>query len=69
MKGLYITHHLDIAADDRAIDFPHRMLNSIVQEFIFDLHNGSYSDFYKVYCNGYYLFIYLSNGNRVDVQL
>ena len=63
-----ITFHKEIGAIHRlATDFPHAALNTTIQEFIIKL--DKQAEFYKVYTNSHYLFIYLADDTRIDVAI
>jgi hypothetical protein len=62
-----ITYHQQISLDKEATYFPHSCLNKSIQDFIEE--RKVKEKMYLTSSNGYYLFIYLLNGDRIDVQL
>jgi hypothetical protein len=64
---MYITYHQQITLDPKAEYFPHLCLHRDIQKFIED--HKVKAKTYLVTTNGYYLFIYLTNGDRIDVEL
>lgn len=64
---MYITYHQQIILDPKANYFPHCCLHNSIQAFIEEKKVKAKT--YLVTTNGYYLFIYLLNGDRIDVQL
>lgn len=64
---MYITYHKEVTLDKDATYFPHSCLSKEIQDFIEEKKVKASS--YLVATNGYYLFIYLCNGDRIDVCL
>jgi hypothetical protein len=65
---MYITYHEEISIGDKeVIDFPHGCLDITIKVYLEN--KGISQANYKVRSNGYYLFIYLDNGDRVDVKI
>lgn len=64
---MYITYHKSVECPEGLSSIPHQLLCSAVQKFITE--NNCLQKFYKVKSNSYYFFIYLNNGDRIDVAL
>lgn len=64
---MYITYHREVELNGKTIKFPHNCLAKEIQDFI-ELKTAK-QYFYEVKTSNSYLFIYLINGDRVDVQL
>lgn len=64
-----ITYHLSIELPKNKIlgRIHHSCLNNEIQQLI--INNNEKQDTYLIDFNGYYQFIYLKSGNRIDVQL
>lgn len=66
---MYITYHKELTRPKKVNSFiPHQCLNEDIQKFIKE-HNCQQVDGYYVDNNGFYFFIYLDNGDRIDVKL
>lgn len=66
---MYITYHLELAKPKEITAFiPHKCLHADIQNFIKE-NNCTQVDGYYVDSNGFYFFIYLDNGNRIDCQI
>ena len=65
---MYITYHLNVPLpeDDKTFDFFHSDLNEEIRDYL--VNNGLMQKSYKMFASNYYLFIYLDNGDRVDVK-
>lgn len=62
-----ITYHKEIQlVGTNWINIPHQHLSNEIKSFIED--RNVKQDVYSVSANNWYLFIYLSNGDRIDVQ-
>lgn len=66
-KVFTITYHEGISPKENEIVFPHAMLDREIRDFL--LEQDVYQDTYLVSSNDYFLFIYLRNGDRVDVAI
>lgn len=64
---MYITYHKSIQPVGDESLIPHEILNEELREFIES--KGLKQDHYAFHDNGMYFFIYLDNGDRVDVTL
>lgn len=66
---MYITYHKEIDKPVGIIiqNLPHIVLDDKIRQFIEE--RGVKQDNYYFKSNNYYMFIYLDNGDRVDVQL
>lgn len=65
---MYITYHLQIEKpSDVTNTIPHEVLNKEIQDFLKE--RNCIQKHYYFFDNGFYFFIYLENGNRVDVEL
>lgn len=68
---MYITYHKEVSIpepESSAIDtIPHIVLSNKIQDFIEA--RGVKQERYYCYENGYYFFIYLDNGDRIDCSL
>lgn len=64
---MYITYHQSCDAPESHIEMPFYTLAPEIQDKLKEW-NVKQPE-YKVGCNGYYLFIALDNGDRVDVHL
>lgn len=62
---MIITYHEDISVNGNTILFPHSCLNKEIQLFLSE--RNIFQSFYNVKSNSNFLFIYLDNGNRIDV--
>lgn len=62
-----ITYHKDLSFSGNMFKVPHSVLNKEIQNFINE-HVASQLE-YLCSSNGFYFFIYLGNGDRIDVQL
>ena len=65
---MHITYHVNVQLDMNATYFPHSCLAKEIQDFI-EGRNVRAKEYLLVKSNGYYLFIYLLNGDRIDVEL
>jgi hypothetical protein len=65
---MYITYHVNVPRDTKKVktSIPHNVLNSVIQSFIID--RGIKQELYFIDCNGYYTFLYLDNGDRIDIS-
>lgn len=64
---MYITYHEQILLNKKAKHLSHVFLNEEIQDFIEERKVKQTS--YEVLDNGCFLFIYLINGDRIDVAL
>lgn len=64
---MYITYHKEVSIEKELADFPHDCLDKEIRVFLLEMDVAQAT--YKVSSNGYYLFIYLNNGDRVDCRL
>jgi len=64
---MYITYHIEVSVREGVINMPIEVLHPDIVEFL-SKHECLQSQ-YLVWSSGYNLFIYLNNGDRVDVQL
>lgn len=62
-----ITYHKDIPVDNHLTRVPHIMLDKKIRKFIKD--KNVKQDTYPVKANPYWFFIYLDNGDRIDIQV
>lgn len=66
---MYITYHKEVEKPKDVTAFiPHICLNQDIQNFITE-HKCKQIDGYYVDSNGFYFFIYLDNGDRIDCSL
>lgn len=66
---MYITYHKEITKPEEVTAFiPHICLHYNIQSFI-EENNCAQKDGYYFDSNGFYMFIYLDNGDRIDVLL
>lgn len=65
---MYITYHEQLAKPESVISFiSAKLLSQDVVEFLNE--RNIHQDRYYFKDNGYYVFIYLENGDRIDIQL
>ena len=63
---MHITYHQNTQPKGGEISINHCILNKEIQDFIKDTNATQLSYIYD--CNGYYTFIYLKNGDRIDIS-
>jgi len=65
---MYITYHEEIERPEGVDNnMPHMALNTDIRNYLEE--RGVAKRSYYTKMNGYYLFIYLFNGDRIDVKL
>ena len=65
---MYITYHKEVAKPESLEStIPHLVLNEEIQEFL--IKRGILQIEYYFHFNGHFTFIYLDNGDRIDVAL
>ena len=62
---MHITYHKDVQPEGGEISINHCILNKEIQDFIKDA--DAIQFYYQYDCNGYYTFLYLDNGDRIDI--
>lgn len=62
---MYITYHKELVVPDKATLIAHCALSREIQDYIREA--NVLQSFYHINGNGYSLFIYLNNGDRIDV--
>jgi hypothetical protein len=64
---MYLTYHKEVTSLKDTMSMPMEALNQDIIDFM--VKNNCLQSRYNVRSNGYAMFIYLDNGDRVDVQL
>jgi hypothetical protein len=65
---MYITYHKDVVSPGIPVPYiPHNVLDKDIKEFILEKDVEQKS--YEIRSNETHCFIYLNNGDRIDVQL
>lgn len=62
-----ITYHKEVTTKHTDLGYiPHELLHPNIKAYIETL--DVKQAIYQITCNGYYFFIYLDNGDRIDVE-